>query len=64
MGDVSRKIVADWGPDRFARGLKEAIGCAMGVAPVRASLLDRLLLRLLVLRESHESLGVGHIRSA
>ena len=50
MGDASRRIIAGWGPDRFARGLKEAIECAMRVGPIRASLLDRLLLRVLILR--------------
>jgi glycosyltransferase involved in cell wall biosynthesis len=50
MGDASRRIIADWGPDRFARGLKEAIECAMRVGPIRAGLLNRLLLRVLSLR--------------
>ena len=50
MGDVSRRIIAGWGPDRFARGLGEAIECAMRVGPIRAGLLDRLLLRGLILR--------------
>ena len=31
-------------------GLKEAIECAMRVGPIRAGLLDRLLLRGLILR--------------
>ena len=50
MGDASRRIIADWGTERFARGLREAIACAMSAAPLRASFFDRLLLRVLTLR--------------
>ena len=50
MGDASGRIIAGWGPDRFARGLKEAIECAMRAGPIRAGMLDRLLLRGLILR--------------
>jgi 1,2-diacylglycerol 3-alpha-glucosyltransferase len=50
MGDASREIIANWGPERFAQGLREAMKCAMSAAPGRATLLDRLLLRLLWFR--------------
>jgi glycosyltransferase involved in cell wall biosynthesis len=50
MGAASRRIIAEWGPDRFAAGLKAAVDCALAVGSKEASLLDRLLLRLLVLR--------------
>ena len=52
MGDASRQNHCRLGTERFARGLREAIACAMSAAPVRGSLLDRLLLRLLSLRLS------------
>ncbi len=49
-GDASRRIIADWGPERFASGLKEAVDKALEVGPKPASWLDRVLLRLLMLR--------------
>lgn len=50
FGDASRTIIADWGPERFAAGLKQAVECALQVGPKRASLLQRLILRALLLR--------------
>jgi glycosyltransferase involved in cell wall biosynthesis len=50
MGDASRTIIADWGPERFASGLKQALDCALKVGPKRASLLQRLLLKALLWR--------------
>ena len=44
MGRASRRIIADWGPERFAQGLKAAVECAL-VQPRRPlSPLDRTLL--------------------
>ena len=50
MADAGQRIIANWGPDRFAAGLNAAVDCALAVGPKRASLLDSLLLRLLLLR--------------
>jgi glycosyltransferase involved in cell wall biosynthesis len=50
MGDASRRIIADWGPERFADGLKQAAECALKVGPKRAGLFDRLLLKALLFR--------------
>ena len=50
MGEASRRIVADWGVKRFAAGLKAAVDKALEVGPKRAGLLDRPLLRALMLR--------------
>ncbi|WP_307432485.1 glycosyltransferase [Labrys monachus] len=47
MGDESRRIVADWGPERFARGLRDAADAALA-SPVRwLAPWDRMLLRML-----------------
>jgi glycosyltransferase involved in cell wall biosynthesis len=48
FGDASRRIIANWGPDRFAAGLKAAVDRALEVGPRRATLLDRLMLNLLI----------------
>lgn len=50
FGDASRTIIADWGPERFASGLKQAVDCALKVSPKRASLLQRLILKALLWR--------------
>jgi glycosyltransferase involved in cell wall biosynthesis len=50
FGAASRRIIAQWGPDRFATGLRDAVATALAVPRPRAGLLDRLLLRLLLER--------------
>ncbi len=50
MGAASQRIIANWGPERFASGLKAAVEKALKVGSKRASWLDRVLLRLLMLR--------------
>jgi 1,2-diacylglycerol 3-alpha-glucosyltransferase len=50
FGEASRRIIADWGPERFASGLKAAVECALRVGAPRARLLDRLILKALSLR--------------
>ena len=50
FGAASQRIISAWGPDRFAAGLSQAVNAALNVPPPRASLLDRLLLKLLLLR--------------
>jgi 1,2-diacylglycerol 3-alpha-glucosyltransferase len=52
MGTASRRIIADWGPERFATGLQQAVECALRVGPKRVSVFDRVLLRMLALRKS------------
>jgi glycosyltransferase involved in cell wall biosynthesis len=47
LAAASQRIIAEWGPERFASGLKAAVDCALAVGPKNASLLDRLLLRAL-----------------
>ena len=50
FGDASRALIADWGPERFAAGLKQAVDCALKVGPKRASLLQRMILKALLWR--------------
>jgi 1,2-diacylglycerol 3-alpha-glucosyltransferase len=50
MGQESERIVADWGPRRFADGLNGAAQRALEVDPPRAGWLDRLLLQGLLLQ--------------
>lgn len=50
FGEASRRIVADFGPERFARGLKAAAAHAIGKGAHRPSLLDRLILDLVCRR--------------
>ena len=52
FGDASRRIIADWGTERFAQGLKAAAEMAVAVGPKRASWLDRALLYALSRRGS------------
>ncbi len=47
FGNASRRIIAGWGPERFASGLRDAVATALKNPRPRAGLLDRLLLRLL-----------------
>ena len=47
MGAAGRRLIAEWGPERFARGLKAAAEKALEVGPKRAGWLDRVLLNLL-----------------
>ena len=50
MGAASRAIVNNWGPDRFASGLKAAAECALKVGPKPATLLQRMILKILLNR--------------
>jgi 1,2-diacylglycerol 3-alpha-glucosyltransferase len=50
MGEASRRVIAEWGPERFARGLKAAAEKALEVGPKRAGLVDRMLLEVLCRR--------------
>jgi len=47
MGLRSCEIIAGWGPERFASGLKAAVEAALSAPPKKAGLLDRLILKVL-----------------
>jgi glycosyltransferase involved in cell wall biosynthesis len=48
FGAHSRRIIANWGPERFASGLHDAVITALKQPRREASLLDRILLKLLL----------------
>lgn len=50
LGEAGQRTIADWGTDRFARGLQEAAERALVTGPRRGSWLDQLLLKLLISR--------------
>lgn len=50
MGAASRELIAKWGPDRFAAGVKSACGKALEAGPKRLTLVDRLVLNTLIKR--------------
>jgi glycosyltransferase involved in cell wall biosynthesis len=50
MGRASQRIIADWGPERFADGLMEAVRAALRRPPPRPSWFDRQLLAGLINR--------------
>jgi len=50
FGSASREIISNWGPERFASGLQQAVQTVLHLPPPRPSVIDRLLLRLLLFR--------------
>jgi 1,2-diacylglycerol 3-alpha-glucosyltransferase len=50
FGSESQRIISEWGPDRFANGLKQAVECALRVGPVKPTLLQRMILKALLAR--------------
>jgi hypothetical protein len=50
FGEASRRIVADFGPERFARGLKAAAAMAMKRGAHRPTFMDRVILDLICRR--------------
>jgi glycosyltransferase involved in cell wall biosynthesis len=50
MGAKSREIIANWGPDRFASGVKAAVEAAMAAPRKKAGFLDRLILWVMTRR--------------
>ena len=50
FGAASQRIISDWGPERFASGLRDAVITALKNPQPRLGTLDRLLLRLLLQR--------------
>lgn len=51
FGAASRNIIADWGSDRFANGLEQAVNRALSLPSSRARWADRQLLKLLLRRQ-------------
>ena len=49
MGTKSLEIIAEWGPDRFAKGVMDAVNSAVS-KPVKGSPFSRLLLKILISR--------------
>ena len=47
MGLKSREIIAEWGPDRFASGVKSDVEAALAAPLKKAGLLDRLILKVM-----------------
>jgi 1,2-diacylglycerol 3-alpha-glucosyltransferase len=52
FGAASVRIVADWGPERFALELKAAAECALQVKRKKPSFLQRIILQALMARSS------------
>jgi glycosyltransferase involved in cell wall biosynthesis len=50
MGLRSREIIEEWGPDRFASGVKSAVESALAAPRKKAGLMDRLILNVLISR--------------
>lgn len=50
MGQASAQIIQEWGPERFAKGLLESVGCAMHSPAPDVGLVDRWLLSALEAR--------------
>ena len=50
LGEASRQIIAAWGTERFAQGLRAAALKAMEVGPKRAGPIDSFLLKILIRR--------------
>ena len=50
FGAASSRIIANWGPERFASGVMAAVDCALKIGPKPASLLLRVILRTLLAR--------------
>ncbi|GAA5133641.1 glycosyltransferase family 4 protein [Prosthecobacter algae] len=50
MGRESERIIADWGPARFAEGMRQAAITALKTGAKKPSLVDRVLLKILMSR--------------
>ena len=48
MGEASRRLIAEWGPERFAQGAQEAARAAIAAPRKRVGILDRVLLEILI----------------
>ncbi len=52
MGIAGQAIASQWGPERFAGGMREAVACAQAVGPARPDWVAGILLRLLAQRST------------
>ncbi len=52
MGQRSREIIEDWGPDRFASGLNDAVHCAVSTGARKSSFLPLFLINQLLKKGS------------
>ena len=50
FGAASHRLIANWGPERFASGLQSAAECALRVGPVKSTLPQRIILKALLSR--------------
>ena len=50
FGTASARIIANWGPERFAQGLTAAVEKAVAFGPVKPTLLQRIILKALLTR--------------
>jgi len=50
FGAASSRIISQWGPERFATGLRDAVATALKHPRPRAGVLDQILLRLMLQR--------------
>jgi 1,2-diacylglycerol 3-alpha-glucosyltransferase len=50
FGSESQRIISDWGPERFANGLKQAVECALRVGPVKPTLVQSMILKAMLAR--------------
>jgi glycosyltransferase involved in cell wall biosynthesis len=50
MGARSREIIAEWGPERFASGVRSAVEAALRLPRKRAGFFDRMILCFLSMR--------------
>jgi glycosyltransferase involved in cell wall biosynthesis len=48
FGEASRRIISEWGPERFASGLKAAVDKALEIGAVRPTFSQRMILKALV----------------
>ncbi len=50
FGDASRELISNWGPERFASGLQQAVEMALTTPQPQARPFDRFLLRALLMK--------------
>jgi glycosyltransferase involved in cell wall biosynthesis len=50
MCAASQRIISAWGPERFADGLQSAVRKALAVGPIKPTMLQRVILKILLNR--------------
>jgi glycosyltransferase involved in cell wall biosynthesis len=58
MGQASQEIISQWSPGRFAEGLAQAVDAAIRLPRTGANVLDGLLLRSLLKRQSRNGRSI------